>query len=319
VEPATSRFPAPADRTYTTTYDAAGHVASQILPGNVTQTFDYDDDGNLTSQTGSGAEAATTARTFGYDLADRMTSMSGSGGANSITYDDRGLPLSISGPSGNSSFGYDGSGDITSRTDAAGTRNYTYDLDGRVSTIANTTAGVNVGYHYNSVSAIDQITYGGTGDTRQMTYDKFDRLTGDELKTSGGASVAKISYGRDNNGNETSKTTTNFNGVTTANTYQYDLADRLTDWNSGTTDTAYAYDKSGSRTQNGTQHFTYDEQNRLLTDATSSYTYTPRGTLATTTTGSSVWHTQADAFGQIVSQESAAGTETYDYDALVPR
>jgi RHS repeat-associated protein len=163
---------------------------------------------------------------------------------------------------------------------------------------------------------VSKLTYGGTGNTRTFTYDDLHRRTGDELKTPGGTSIAKIAYGWDANGNETSKTTTNFNGTTTANTYSYDLANRLTGWNNGTTNTAYGYDKSGNRVQAGSKTFAYDTQNRLINDSLSTYTYTARGTLSSTTTGSIARSTTADAFGQILSQDSAAGTQTYTYDGL---
>ena len=58
-------------------------------------------------------------------------------------------------------------------------------------------------------------------------------------------------------------------------------AGRLIDWNNGATDTPYAYDKSGNRTQSGSKTFVYDERNRLVSGGGSTYTYTARGTLAT--------------------------------------
>ncbi len=317
IEPATTAYSDLASRTYTATYDAAGQATSQAQPGGVVQTYTYDNDGRLLTQAGSGAEASTDTRSFGYDAAGRVTSLSAPGGTETVSYDDRGLPLSLSGPVGASSFGYNADGSMTSRTDTAGTTNYTYDTAGRLSTVKNTAAAVDVGYAYNAMSAVSKITYGGTGNTRTIGYDSLHRLTSDEMKTAGGVSIAKIAYGWDANGNETAKTTTNFNGTTTANTYTYDLADRLTSWNNGTTTTGYAYDKSGNRTQDGTKSFAYDERNRLLSDSTGvAYMYTARGTLSATLSGATTLHTTADAFGQIVSQEASTGTQTYSYDAL---
>jgi RHS repeat-associated protein len=96
------------------------------------------------------------------------------------------------------------------------------------------------------------------------------------------------------------------------------LVDRLTSWSNGTTNTAYAYDASGNRTQNGSKTFTYDARNQLLTqnDGTS-YTYTPRGTLQRTATGSAVYTTETDGFGQVITQQATGGASaTYTYDAL---
>ncbi|MGN9918058.1 LamG-like jellyroll fold domain-containing protein [Micromonospora palomenae] len=311
IEPATAAHPDAADRTFTIAYDQGGRPSKQLLPGGVSVTNAYDAMGRLIRQSGTGAEAATEDRVFDYDVAGRMTSLSGSGGTNTISYDDRGLPLSVSGPSGNSSFGYDPDGRLASRQDAAGATSYNYDQAGRLSKLDNPTAGVQMAYTYNSLSQVSKITYGTNGNTRNFTFDPLRRLTGDELKSSTGTSLAKITYGWDANSNITSKTTTGFAG-SAANTYTYDLADRLTSWNNGADTTVYAYDKSGNRVQNGSKLFTYDQRNRLQTADGVSYSYTARGTLATA--GGNT--TNTDAFGQVVSQQSAGGTQTYTYDGL---
>lgn len=137
------------------------------------------------------------------------------------------------------------------------------------------------------------------------------------MKTAGGTSIAKIAYGWDANSNETSKTTTNFGGTTTTNTYGYDLADRLTSWNNGNTTTGYTYDASGNRTGNGSTTYTYDARNRLVSDSTGvSYGYTARGTLSTTSSGTGSNTTTSDAFDQTITQSAGGGSHTYSYDAL---
>ncbi|MEV6964417.1 LamG-like jellyroll fold domain-containing protein [Hamadaea sp. NPDC051192] len=324
IEPATTAYTAVADRTFTVAYNAAGQAVTQTQPGGVTQTFAYDDAGRLTSQSGSGAEAATGTRTFGYDLAGRMTSFATPAGTNTITYEDRGLTASISGPSGDSSFEYDLNGSMTKRTDAAGTTTYSYYASGRdsglLSQVVNTSAGLDIRFDpYNDMGSAVKLTYySGTtqGDTRNFAYNDLHQMTSDEVKTSGGATVAKIVYDWYKNGNEKSKTTTNYAGVTKTNTYGYDKANRLVTWNDGTTTTTYAYDKSGNRTQNGTRLFVYDERNRLVGDGATTYNYTARGNLSSTQTGTTTYTTTADAYGQIASQGAASGTQTYTYDAL---
>ncbi|MER7419297.1 polymorphic toxin-type HINT domain-containing protein [Micromonospora peucetia] len=312
IEPATAAHPDAADRTFTVEYDRTGRPAKQRMPGGVSVTNAYDDMGQLVRQSGVGAEVATEDRVFGYDVAGRMTSLSGSGGTNTIAYDDRGLPLSVTGPSGNSTFGYDPDGRLASRQDAAGTSSYTYDGAGRLSTLANPTAGAQLAYTYNTLSQVTKITYGSNGNTRNFTFDPLRRLKDDELKSSStGASLAKITYGWDENSNIVSKTTSGLAG-SAANSYSYDLADRLTSWNNSTSTTVYAYDKSGNRVQNGSKLFTYDQRNRLFAADGVNYTYTARGTLAEA--GGNV--TRTDAFGQVVSQQAAGGTQTYTYDGL---
>ncbi|WP_410809440.1 LamG-like jellyroll fold domain-containing protein [Micromonospora sp. 067-2] len=316
IEPVTPTYPNLADRTFTVSYDAAGRVSDQLAPGGVKVTNAYDTRGRLTGQSGTGAEAATAARTFGYDDAGRMTSLSVPSGTNTISYDDRGLPLTISGPTDNVSYTYTKDGRVASRGDAAGTTSFTYDVAGRFRTAVNPTTGVNVLAAYNSMSQVSSIAY-GSGNVRSLTYDPLQRLKTDTLKNAAGTTtLGSITYGYDNNDNETSKATTGFAG-SKSNTHTYDLADRLTSWNNGTTTIGYAYDDAGNRTQAGSKTFTYDARNQLSTQNDgSSYLYTARGTLKQTNSGAGIHTTTADAFNQVISQQNVGGTSTYTYDAL---
>ncbi|MFC3992333.1 LamG-like jellyroll fold domain-containing protein [Actinoplanes siamensis] len=312
IEPSTAAHPNLADRTFTVVYDKGGRVVKQQLPGGVSVSNSYDLMGQLTKQSGAGAEATTVDRTFGYDKDGRITKFSGVGGDNEVTYDDRGLATSINGPSGNSSFTYNGDGAMTSRTDAAGTTNYGYDTAGRLQKLTNSGKGVDATYSYDVLNSVKKIAY-GTGNSRNFTYDDAHRLKNDDLRSSAGTSIAKVEYGWNENDDLTSKKTTGFGGQTISNTYTYDYADRLTSWNNGTATTVYAYDKSGNRVQNGSKLFTYDARNRLLTADTVNYNYTARGTLSYA--GTTL--TKADAFGQVISQgDRNGGTQTYQYDGL---
>jgi RHS repeat-associated protein len=317
IEPATAAYPDAADRTYTTVYDAAGQPVSRTAPGGVRQTYTYDEAGRLTRQAGSGAEAHTANRNFGYDKAGRLTSFSAPDGTNTVSYDDRGLPLAVAGPSGNSSFTYTADGLVASRADRAGTTRYTYDTADRLASVTNTDAGVSVGYSYNAMSAVSSMAYGSSGNRRVFGYDNLHRLTSDTLTNAAGDTVAAIGYGWDPGENETSKTVTR-DGSAVTNTYTYDLADRLTSWDNGTTTIGYRYDGSGNRTGVGATDHVYDQRNRLVSDNTGkAYSYTARGTQAATTSGGTSVTSTADAFDQTITQQSAGGAQqTYTYDAL---
>ncbi|NDZ75357.1 hypothetical protein G3I36_30835, partial [Streptomyces sp. SID10362] len=91
VEPATTAHSAAADRTWTSVYDAAGQETAQLLPGGVKREKTYDGMGRLIRETGTGAEAWTTARTFSYDLAGRITAAGTDDplAQNTYTYNDR--------------------------------------------------------------------------------------------------------------------------------------------------------------------------------------------------------------------------------------
>lgn len=315
VEPTTAQYTSAADSTFTTAYDADGNPVSQTAPGGVTLTDSYNSMGDLTGQSGSGADAGTTARSFGYDDAGNLTSASAPGGTDTFSYNDRGLLLSASGPSGSSSFGYNGDGQVSSVSDAAGTTSYTYDTDGRLATLADPATGTTGTYSYNPESQVSQISYGSGNNTRSFGYNNLHQLTSDTLATSSGQTVASIGYGYDPNGNLTSKTTTGFSG-SSSNTYTYDDANRLASWNNGTTTVGYGYDGAGNRTQVGSKTYTYDARDELTSDGTNTYAYTARGTLASETTSTGTLHFAADAFGQQVTENTAQGTQTYAYDAL---
>jgi RHS repeat-associated protein len=311
IEPATTAYPDLADRTFTTAYDANGRPVSHNQPGGVTLADTYDVMGNLTAQSGTGAEAATTTRTFGYDQDGRPTTAAATGGTDTFTYDDRGLLLSAGGPSGSSSFTYTPDGNMASRTDASGTTSYTYDPAGRLQTLADAASATTLTYGYNTLGQVAAISFGAGADTRRFGYDSLHRVVSDTLTTAGGVTVARVGYGYDNNGNATSKTTTGFGASVSApisNTYTYDDADRLTSWNNGTATVAYGYDAAGNRTQIGGRVLTYNARNELTNDGSSAYTYTARGTQASAGAAAST----NDAFGQTITQ----GAQSYTYDAL---
>lgn len=312
IEPSTPAQPDAADRTFTTVYDAAGRPSEQRSPGGVVVAQQYDAKSRLVKQTGTGAEAATADHTYAYDSDDRVTSVTGTDtSANQFTYDDRGLLLSASGPSGSSSFSYDGDGGMLSRTDESGTSTYAYDTAGRLRSVGDAATGTTLSYTYDVNSRVKQVDFGGKT-KEDYVYDALGRPTSDKLTSASGKTVASIAYGWDDNDNLTSKTTTGVAGAS-GNTYGYDWADRLTSWNNGTATEVYGYDASGNRTRVGGDTYTYDARNRLTSDGHTSYAYTARGTLRSSTaedgTQTSV---KADAFNRVISE----GDRTYAYDGL---
>ncbi|MGW3983876.1 LamG-like jellyroll fold domain-containing protein [Streptomyces mirabilis] len=322
VEPAvttsTYSYTGAADSTFTTAYDADGRPATRTAPGGVSVTTGYDNVGNVTTQSGAGAEAATADRTFTYDHDNRMrsavTAAIGTTTAatdENFTYDDRGNLLTTGGSAGTGSFAYNGDGLLTARTDAAGTTSYGYDNNDRLAGLTDPGTGTRLTYGYNTLNQLASVQYGTGGDTRSYGYDHLHRLTSDTLKTPGGSTVASIGYGYDPNGNETSRTTSGFAGATN-NTYSYDYANRLTSWNNGGTTTAYAYDDSGNRIRVGSDVYTYDARDQLTGDGQNTYTYSARGTLTHQSGTSGATDFASDAFNQQLTQ----GSQTYLSDAL---
>ncbi|NUK10469.1 Teneurin-1 [Streptomyces lunaelactis] len=313
IEPSTPAHPDAADRTFTTVYDANGRPKEQRSPGGVVITNEYDVKDRLTTQTGTGAEAETVAHTYAYDSDDRVTAVAGVGEEkNTFTYDDRGLVLSASGPSGDSSFAYNGDGAITSRTDASGTSTFGYDSAGRLKTANDGATGSAMAYGYDVNSQVTSVDYGAGKSKRAFSYDALGRLSNDKLTSPTGNVLTSITYGYDANDNETSKTTSGFAGAGT-NTYTYDWANRLSSWNNGTTTEQYGYDASGNRTRVGGDTYTYDARNRLTSDGHSTYAYTKRGTMSSMTAEDGTQTAiKADAFNRVINE----GDRTYTYDGL---
>lgn len=324
IEPSTSAYPDATDSTFTTAYDADGRPVTQAQPGGVTITDSYDSVGDLTGQSGWGADAPTASRTFGYNLAGDLTSASTSGSEGSqdnsggsqgtgeqFTYNDRGELLTANGSAGDSSFSYTGDGLVRTATTAAGTTGYTYDVDDRLATVTDPATGTILDYGYNDDSELTSIKYGLSGDAQTYGYNSLHELTSDSLTTPSGATAASITYGYDADGNLTSKDTTSLAGASD-NTYTYDEANRLTSWDNGTTTTDYAYDASSNRTQAGDTTYTYDARDELTSGGGVVYGYTANGTLATTTDANGTVNSAFDAYGQQITD----GTERYTYDAL---
>ncbi|GGS22538.1 polymorphic toxin-type HINT domain-containing protein [Actinokineospora fastidiosa] len=297
IEPATDAHPAPADRTWTATYDAAGRATLLTAPGGVTRSRVYDGLGRLTRETGAGAEAATLDRVLTYDQVGRVTTLSAPGGTNLYEYNDRGMLLSASGPSGNASFGYDDDGRMISRTDAAGTMGFGY-RDGRLVSIQDGVSGASMSVAYTAAGEVDTIDYGG-GVARKFTYDDFGRTTADVTRDAANAVVASVSYSYDLNHRLTGKATTG-TADPGEQTYGYDQLGRLTSWTADGVTKSYGWDAAGNRVRNGDKTAAYDQRNRLLSDGDYTYQYTARGTTAARTSSGHEERFDFDAFDRLI-------------------
>ncbi|MEU0937028.1 LamG-like jellyroll fold domain-containing protein [Embleya sp. NPDC005971] len=331
IEPATTAHPNPADRTWTTTYDAVGQATGQSAPGGVRSNNTYDHLGRLVEQTGTGAEAVTDRRVFAYDDSGRLTKAQTFGAVapkstNTYTYNDRGLQLTAAGSSGNAQYTWDAEGQLAERTDAAGTARFAYNRQGQPYLASDPQTGYTVEFGYDGSGNVAGETFWDhwpviewpsanraaarsiAQPDRRFTYDDLGRLTNDEVVGHDDVSKLSTSYTYDIDGRMTGKDESATGGRN--NTYAYDLAGRLTQWNDGTTVTPYTWDAAGNRTGAGAKTATYDERNRLLTAGDTAYAYTPRGTRSTITVPGLTKSMQFDAFEQL-AQDSAS----YGYDA----
>ena len=320
IEPATAAATTAAQRTWTTAYNADGLAATVTQPGGITLTYGYDQLGDLTSQSGSGASAATTAQTLGYNTDQQLTSASAPGGTDAFTYNNAGQLTATSGPSGTASFGYNADGLLTSRTDAAGTTNYTYDNADRLASVADPLTGDTMHYGYNADSLPNTIAYSPSGElgvTQSLGYTGLQQLASDTLTAASGATIASASYGYDHDGNLTAETTTGVAGAASTS-YGYNQDDELTSQTTGGNTTSYGYDADGDLTQAGPTGYTYNAQDQPVSSAssagTTSYAYTLSGALASVTPPSGgAQDFTSNAYGQTAT---APGGISYAYDAL---
>jgi RHS repeat-associated protein len=325
IEPSTVAHPSAADRTWTTVYDKAGQAVTELLPGGVKRERTYDGLGRLVAESGTGAEATTTARTLEYDLADRLTAVTTADGAtrNTYTYNDRGELLTANGPGGESNYSYNADGSMTYRKTTAGTTYYGYDGAGRIDWVQDSITGNQIWYDFDAAGRprLEQYAAKPAGSSvytptakRVYGYDDLGRLSGDAVTNPAGTTtVTSLTYGYDLDDNLTSKKTTGTAG-TAANTYTYDQANRLTSWTKDATATvSYEWDASGNRTKAGPTTATFDARNRQLTNGATAYTYTARGTQASVDAGGGSVRTLAfDAFERKITD----GGTSYTYDSL---
>ena len=335
-EPTTAAASTSADSTTTDIYDADGELTTQDLPGGAQNTAAYNSRGDVTSQSGTGASAATATRSFTYDPAGRIliaaTAAAGAQGSagyqpatsESFSYDDRGLLLSTSGSGGTTVYAYNGSGQPLTAASAAGTSTYTYDSAGRLATDAAAASGATGTYSYNNLDQVTGISYGSGKDTQAFGYDSLHRLTSDTVTDSAEAQVASIGYGYNADDDVTSMTTSGLANPgggtgTITNTYGYDEANRLTSWiaapSGGTASTkTYGYDADGNLVSNNGTTYTYDARDELTADGANTYTYTPDGDLASQTSSSTgvISSYTTDAFGQQITDANSS----YTWDAM---
>ncbi|GIF96860.1 discoidin domain-containing protein [Catellatospora citrea] len=315
----------PSLRTWTNVYDAAGQQVSSTAPGGVTRTRTFDDLGRMLSETGAGAEAATTGRTTAYDALGRVTNVSDPAGDQTYAYNDRGLLTRSTGADGETTYTYDDDGNLRTRVGAAGTGTFTYDDADRLKTAADPVTGNTLTYQYVTTTGLpESISYGTGKPSRGFQHDNLGRLTQDTIKNSSGGVVLSTAYGYDRDDLVTSRDTTGYLGAAT-NAYGYDGVGRLKSWTKSGTTVTYGYDLASNRTSTttsaGTRTSTFDARNRLVSATGGGQpdlanTWSPRGTLVSTTIGTAQTQYSSDAFDQPVVATAGSSTVTYSYDAL---
>lgn len=274
--------------TYTTTADAG------------TQSFVYYPDNRTATQVGRGGEQITAS----YDNAGNPTTNTGTGagGANPFTitanYYLDGLPRQVSDPQNTNTYAYDGTGRTTSRTDTpaggtATTTTYAY-LDAELPSVmtSGVTSNANTTWGYDPTGL--PLNRTDTNQTQTWAYNADNTVSTATTKT-GSTTINSWGYTYDNNGNILNQTLTGSGADTTTYTYTYDPANRVTNFTDKT----------------GTYPITWDHDNNRLSYHSSTYTYNADNTINKRTSTPSFTYSY-DTAGRLINDPC----NTYGYDGF---
>jgi RHS repeat-associated protein len=308
-------------------YDRAGRVTVISDALGRQRQFGYDGLGRKTSEswytlTPDGLVFVQT-QTFGYDDAGNLSSATDPDGNYAITSDALNRPVTVNEPLGLTlTFGYDAASNRNSVTDnRGGVQTSTFNLLNQLTsrTLHTSTADARVDYTYTPRGQLDTASrftdLAGTTSAGTSVYghDDAGHVTGITHHIGSGAVLADYSYTYDDAGRLHTKTE---NGTTT--TFGYDDASQLTQDGAA----AHSYDATGNRTDTG---YSTTNGNRLQSDGTWTYTYDDAGELIKKSKGTSAetWTYQYDHRGQLVvaeQRDTDGGTllarVEYAYDAF---
>lgn len=251
VYPAPTASATPLQETFT--YDKLGNVKTRVDTGGRTTSYDYDAASRLTKIT----DALSNDTQFTYDARSQMTKVK----------DDLNQEYT---------FTYDTSGNLLTQTRNGQTMTFTYDLAGNRITREDYN-GNDTTYTYDALNRLTDITYSGSSEYADYTYDDLSRLL----------------------------TAVNQNGTVT---FTYNNRGRLaSEEDVFGHDLEYTYDAAGNRTGlelNNTAHtaYAYDNANRLTTltdEASNNFTFA------------------YDNANRLTSRVAPNGiTSTYEYDGM---
>jgi len=298
-------------------YDVLNRVIKATDPLGNAETYTYDPLGNVKSKTNP---KGTTYDT--YDALNQLIKVRDALGNETTTaYDEVGNQISVVAPNGaETTYEYDANRRMVSKTDASGTIHYSYDAAGNIKSETDAEGNATT-YEYDVLGRPVKTTF-GDNKTIEYSYDKNGNVTS---KTDEGG-ITQYSYDQDNNiikttepdgeavengydGANNSTTVTDENGTVA---YSRDAVERLTklvDQDGGIA--SFDFDSAGRRTTL-----------RNANGATTSYTYDQAGRLSSvkteTSTGNSLQQFvyTHDQLGNILTEETDSGKETYGYDTL---
>ena len=296
---------------------ADGALSTVTAPDGTQESFSYDAQGRLTSQSGSNGAGAVT---YSYPSPGTVVETDALGNATTLLYNTQGQIASATDTTGNAvQLGYDANGKLTSTTSAVGTSSYDYDSSGNLIYYTDPSGASVYASYAPGTHELTSVT-DGNYDTIDYSYDAAGHVTGVTYADSSGttykyASDGLLSSSTDAEGHTTSFVYDAVGNLTkesfadgTSQSYVYDATGNLTSATATDGDlTAYAYNAAHQLTG------VTDANNRLET-----YAYNAAGQLSQRTEpDGSVTTYSYDADGRLSSLHDGTGTliESYTYDA----
>lgn len=316
--------------------DSRGNLTAITYPDFTSETFGYDNNGNLTgvknrrgqtiSYTYDAAGRITRklypdGRTidYSYDPQDNLLSgVDSATGAITMQYDARNFLTRIEYPGGRwFTFEYNNAGLRTRRTGHDGfVLHYAYDAAGRLVRLSDSANVEHIRYTYDTVGRLSREDK-GNGTYTTYAYDSAGRLLSLVNAAPGNTVQSRFDYTYAVSGNRTSMTT--LDGKTS---YDYDATGQLI----GVTypdghRVTYIYDAAGNRisvTDNGVSTaYTTNKLNQYTGVGNDVYTYDADGNMTTKTDATGTTSYAYDAENRLIRVSTpVSGTWQYTYDAL---
>lgn len=322
-------------------YDGDGDLTQQSGSGasaaTATRTFTYDSDGQMkTAATGAAGTVGqagyqpATSESFGYDDRGDLLSASGSAGSSSFSYTADGLMASRTDAAGTSSYTYDKDDRLATLNDAATGKQLTYGYDSlsELTSIQYGSTGQTRTFGYNNQHELtsDTLKQGSTTlASIAYGYDADANLTSKTTTGVSGASANTYTYDWAsrltswNNGSTTTQYAYDASGNRTrvgANVYTYDARDQLTSDGLNT----YSYTADGTMSldvsTSGSAAYTSDAYGQQVTAGGSSFSLDALGRTVGVTHGAGQAGAQSQAlsFSGQDNLVASDGSHTYSYD-----
>ncbi|MBY8876850.1 LamG-like jellyroll fold domain-containing protein [Actinacidiphila acidipaludis] len=305
----------------TMTYDTVGNLKTATGSGadaaTATRHFTYDADGQIKTAatdeagtTGARDHQDATSESFSYDDRGDLLSADGSAGSSSFTYNQDASPLTRTDAAGTTSYGYDTAGRLHTVDDASsGTElTYGYNTMDQVNSVKYGATGQTRTYTYDGAHELtgDTLVQGAsTLSAISYGYDANGNLTSKNTVGVAGASNNTYTY-------DYADRLSSWKSGSTTTAYKYDASGNRIQVGSN----VYTYDARDQLTSDGVHSYAYSARGTMTSD-----TSTAQGTVAYTTDAFGNQITAADhsytldAAGRNITDTNAAdqSTRTFQY------